>query len=199
MLAILCAGLVALIASDGFHGLLMDVLGAAERIISRHALLGAALFVLLAAASPMFAAMSSAVFVPAAVVAWGSPASLLLLWLGWCIGGIGAYFTGRLPGRAMARWLKTDGALRRLEGRLRPDTPFGMVLTLQVALPSEIQGILLGMVRYPLPRYVAGLVLAELPFAIATVYFSAGLVERRVGLILAPGLAVAAVAVTAVY
>jgi uncharacterized membrane protein YdjX (TVP38/TMEM64 family) len=196
-LALLCGGLIALIASYGFHGFLIDMVRAAERVISRHAVLGAVLFTGLAAASAMFAAVSSAVVVPVAVVAWGNPVSLLLLWLGWCLGGMLSYYIGRLPGRTAARWLKADAALHRLEGHLRPDTPFGVILTLQLALPSEIQGYLLGLVRYPLARYLFGLALAELPYAVATIYMSAGLVERRAVLILIPGLAVTAVAVAA--
>jgi uncharacterized membrane protein YdjX (TVP38/TMEM64 family) len=198
-LALLCAGLIALIASDGFHALLIEVVRFAERVVSRHAVLGAVLFTALAAASAMFAAVSSAVVVPVAVVAWGNPVSLLLLWLGWCMGGAISYLIGRLPGRAAAQWLTADAVLRRLEGHLRPDTPFGVILTLQLALPSEIQGYLLGLVRYPFRRYLFGLALAELPYAVATIYMSAGLVERRAALILIPGLAVTAVAVAALW
>lgn len=199
VMALLCGALVALIASDAVHGLLTEMLAAGEQVMRRHAVLGAAVFVGLAAASAVLAFFSSAVFVPMAVVTWGEPVGLLLLWLGWTLGGLCTYVIGRLPGRAMVNWLTADGALGRLEGRLRPDTPVGVVLLVQLALPSEIPGYVLGLVRYPLRRYLLALMLAELPYAVATIYISAGLVERRGVLIVIPGLAVAALGVVAYY
>src|SRR5690606_25139372 len=83
--------------------------------------------------------------------------------------------------------------------RLRPDTPVGVVLLVQLALPSEILGYVLGLVRCPLRRYQLALMLAELPYAVATIYISAGLVERRGVLIVIPGLAVVALGVVAYY
>jgi uncharacterized membrane protein YdjX (TVP38/TMEM64 family) len=69
-----------------------------------------------------------------------------------------------------------------------------LVLLLQLALPSEIPGYLLGLLRYRFWRYIAALALAELPYALATVYIGASFIERRTYALVAVGIAVAAFA-----
>ncbi len=198
-IALVCTALIAVTLSDQLHGLLSAMLHTAEGLMSRHSLAGATVFACVAAVSAMFAAVSSAVLVPAAIVAWGAPISLMLLWAGWCAGGVASYYLGRLPGRSAARWLSAEAAVHGLERRLRPDTPFSLILALQLALPSELQGWLLGLVRYPFRRYLAGLAVAEFPYAVATLYMSTGVVERRTTLVWMPALFVAFLAVFSLY
>ena len=187
LLAAACIVLAAVASSSVVHGLLLHLLGATESIIERHALLGAVTFVLLAAVSATLAFISVAVLVPAAVYAWGAPASIGLLWLGWILGGIATYVIGRHLGPRAVRWLTADQGLHRLEQHLAPDTPVWLITLLQLALPSEIPGYVLGLVRYPVARYLLALALAELPFTVATVYLGSSFVEGRSGLILAIG------------
>lgn len=199
VLAVLCIVLVILVTSDGLHAALLDMLAVIEQSIARHPVLGAVAFVAFAALSAMFAFVSVAVIVPAAVFAWGEPLSLLLLWVGWGLGGVGSYGIGRLPGRAVVRWLTAGAALRRLERHIGRNAPFGLVVLLQLALPSEIPGYVLGLVRYRFGSYLVALGLAELPYALITVYLGAGIIERRGGLILVLGLSVVSLSVLAFY
>jgi len=67
--------------------------------------------------------------------------------------------------------------------------PFGLVLLFQFALPSEVPGYVLGIVRYHFGRYIAALSIVELPFAVGTVYLGAGLLARRAILIISIGAA----------
>jgi uncharacterized membrane protein YdjX (TVP38/TMEM64 family) len=97
------------------------------------------------------------------------------------------------------RWLMVDRALRRIERRIRPDTPFKYVLLFQLGLPSEIPGYILGLVKYPFGKFLLARALAELPFTIATIYLGAGIVSARSGLLLAVGLAIAALSVVSFY
>jgi uncharacterized membrane protein YdjX (TVP38/TMEM64 family) len=187
LLAASCVVLAAAAASSTTHELLMRVLKATQQIIEHHALLGAVTFVALAAVSAMLAFLSVAVVVPAAVFAWGEPASMGLLWVGWILGGISTYAVGRYLGRPAVRWLTAERGLRRLEQHLSPDTPLWLITLLQLALPSEIPGYVLGLVRYPLARYLLALAVAELPFTVAAVYLGRSVVEGRSGLILAIG------------
>jgi uncharacterized membrane protein YdjX (TVP38/TMEM64 family) len=192
---VLCGILLLLTRSDLLHAGLIEVLHACEGVIRLHPLAGAALFVLLAGLSAMLAFVSVAVLVPVAIVVWGKPLSLILLWVGWIAGGLLAYAIGRFPGRAVVSRLASDQTTARLEARLRNGrASLWLVLLVQLALPSEIPGYVLGMLRYPLGRYLLALGLAELPYACATVYIGAGLVERRSGLILIFGGAVVALA-----
>jgi uncharacterized membrane protein YdjX (TVP38/TMEM64 family) len=194
-----CIVLAAVASSSGLREALLNLLGATESIIERHALLGAVIFVFVAAVSAMLAFVSVAVIVPAAVFTWGTPASIGLLWLGWILGGVASYAVGKYLGRRAVHWLTAERMLRRLEDQLSPRTPVWAIALLQLALPSEIPGYVLGLVRYPLSRYLLALAAAELPFTIATVYLGGSLVAGRSGLILAIGSTLALGTLCAVY
>lgn len=199
ILLVLCLALAVIASSSALHEALMAVLVATEDIIGRHAIAGATTFVVIAAISAMFTFVSMAVIVPAAVFAWGAPASVALLWFGWILGGVVTYCIGRFFGRPVVRWLTASDALQSLESRIPANAPVWLVLLLQLALPSEIPGYVLGLVRYPFARYALALGLAELPYTIATVFLGASFVEGRGGLILATGALIATFSVVTFY
>jgi uncharacterized membrane protein YdjX (TVP38/TMEM64 family) len=99
----------------------------------------------------------------------------------------------------VVNWLTTNAALNRVERRIRPGTPFHLILLFQLALPSEIPGYVLGLAKYPFGKFVLALALAELPYTIAAVYLGAGFVDAQVGVVLAVGLSVAMLSVGAFY
>jgi uncharacterized membrane protein YdjX (TVP38/TMEM64 family) len=138
------------------------------------------------------------VVIPLAVYVWGNALSLLLLWVGWILGGAAAYGIARYLGRPVVRWL-TDRALGRIERYLGPKTPFRFVLLFQLGLPSEIPGYVLGLVKYPFGKYMLALAIAELPYTVATVYLGAGFIDARSGVVLAVGLALVSLSVGAFY
>jgi uncharacterized membrane protein YdjX (TVP38/TMEM64 family) len=199
ILLTLCVVLAGIASSSALHEALLDVLAATRDIIARHAVAGALTFIVLAAVSAMFTFVSIAVIVPAAVFAWGAPASVGLLWLGWILGGVTTYSIGRFLGRPAVRWLTASETLRRLESRIPADAPVWLVMLLQLALPSEIPGYVLGLVRYSFASYVLALGLAELPYTIATVYLGASFVAGQSGLILTTGAFVAAFSLVTFY
>lgn len=199
VLAISFVVLAAVASSRTVHELLLRVLAATQSIIEQHALLGIVVFVVLAAVSAMLAFLSVAVVVPAAVYAWGAPASIGLLWLGWILGGLGTYAVGRYLGRQAVQWVTAERGLRRLEQHLSADTPLWLITLLQLALPSEIPGYVLGLVRYPLTRYLLALAVAELPYTVATVYLGSSFVQGRSGLILAIGIVLVLGSVSALH
>lgn len=199
ILLTLCIVLAGVASSSALHAALLGVLAATEDIIGRHAVAGASTFVVLAAVSAMFTFVSIAVIVPAAVFAWGAPASIALLWLGWMLGGIATYSIGKFLGRPVVRWLTASEALRRLESRIPGNAPVSLILLLQLALPSEIPGYVLGLVRYPAGRYALALGLAELPYAVGTVYLGASFVEGRSGTILITGALIALFSLVTFY
>lgn len=187
--AVLCTGLAIVVSSDALHSVLLRFLTAAEPIITAHPVWGTSLIVLFAALSAMLAFVSTAVVVPLAVYTWGEPLSMLLVWTGWTLGGICSYGVGRLLGRPVVTSLTSSAALARFEDRISTHAPFSLVLLFQLALPSEVPGYVLGLVRYKFPKYVAALGLAELPFAVATVYLGASFLERRTFVLLGLGAA----------
>ncbi len=182
---VLALVVVALSASAALHGRLVALLHEVQAILGSHPVGGPVAFVLLAAASALLAFFSSALLVPAGVVTWGMAATALLLAVGWFVGGLVAYALARWVGRPVVARLTKPGRLAAWEQRLGPRTPFGVVFLFQLALPSEVPGYVLGLVRYPLARYAAALLLVEGPFAAITVWIGEEFLARRVLPILA--------------
>lgn len=174
----LVIGLVVLARSDALHAALLGVLDASKDIIVAHPVAGPMVFIAAAAVSAMAGFVSSAVLVPAAVYAWGAPITILMLWLGWFLGGLTAFTLAYHLGRPVLRLLIPAATLGRYQSLLDKTPRFSSVLLFQLALPSEIPGYLLGLARYSLPRYLAALALAELPWAVGTVLLGVGFVNR---------------------
>ncbi len=187
---VVIVAVVAIVASLGaLHDALLRVLAAAQGVIAQHPVLGAVLFVGLAALSAMLAFMSSAVLVPVAVYVWGAALCAALLWGGWILGGLCAYSIGRRLGQPVVARLTSHQTLAYYQDRLSKRAPFGLVLLFQLALPSEIPGYILGMANYSLARYVLALAIAELPYVLGTVFLGTSLLERRMPLLLSVGAA----------
>lgn len=172
---IVVAGLIA--ASDTLHDRTDAIIVWIESVISQAPALGMLLFVLLSMVSAMVAFFSSAVFAPVAIYAWGKAGTFMLLWLGWLLGGMLSFAIGRFLGRSVVSVIidekKIDGWQRELGTRAR----FIHVLMFQAAVPSEIPGYVLGMLRYRFPLYLSALAITELPYAIATVYLGEAFLE----------------------
>lgn len=189
MLALVGAGLALAASSDTVHRTLLSLLSKTAVIVDAHPVLGVSLFILLSAVSAMVAFFSTALFVPIAIQAWGEGVSILLLWAGWLLGGICSYGVGRFLGRPVVQRLTSGHTLARFEHRISNHAPFTLVLLFQLALPSELPGYLLGLVRYRFLKYVLALSIGELPYAVGTVYLGVSFVERRSFALIALGIA----------
>jgi len=191
LLAVLILLGVAVLAarSEALFGELDGVLAAVQALIVRKPGWGVVVFVLFSALSAMLAFLSSAVLVPIGVYVWGATLTFVLLWLGWLLGGITAYAVGRYLGRRVVVWLVDPDKLRRYEGRLSRRARFPLVLLFQLALPSEIPGYLLGLLRYPFWLYVGALAIAELPFAAGAVSLGKSFLRRDWASLAAVGIA----------
>ena len=179
--AIAAAGLL---YADPVYRALQSLLDWAGPVIRAHPVLGVALFVLLSALSAVLAFFSSAALVPAAIVAWGPVASAALLWAGWWLGGTLAYGIGRALGRPLLRGRRIAQVVEAYRPQLQGRPGFGLVLLLQLALPSEVPGYLCGLLGVPLRTYALALAVAELPFAAGTVLLGDGLVRRNAPLLI---------------
>lgn len=69
----------------------------------------------------------------------------------------------------------------------------------RAAILLTIPGYVLGLVRYPAGRYALALGLAELPYAVGTVYLGASFVEGRSGTILITGALIALFSLVTFY
>lgn len=195
LLLALVGALLVLAWSPPVHRAVLDVFEAAKELIAEHPFLGAVLFVLLSALAAMLAFFSSAVLVPAAVYAWGPVACAVLLWAGWMLGGIASYSLAYWFGEPVLRWLAPGKSIDQYQQKIRERASFGFILLFQLALPSEIPGLVLGLARFPIERYLMALAIAELPYAVGTTLLGASFVSRRFGLLLSLGAVAALTAV----
>jgi uncharacterized membrane protein YdjX (TVP38/TMEM64 family) len=189
VLLLLVAAAVAAAASEPAHRLTDAVTGWVREVLGSHAVAGAVVFVLLSAASAMVVFFSASVITPVAVSLLGPGVTLLLLWLGWVLGGVTAYAIGRFLGHRVAGWFVSAERLREYEARARRLVTFPHVLLFQLAVPSEIPGYVLGLAGCRFRPFLLGVALAELPFAVGAVYLGESFLRRNYVALAALGIA----------
>lgn len=197
VIVLFVAAVLAIATSDVLHGAFMDVLHVAERVMRAYPRAGMALFIVLAAMSAMLSFFSAAALVPIGVYVWGPTTTLLLLWAGGATGGIGGYWMARTLGRRIVKRLVPEAPFRRYESFFREKAQWRTVLLFRLALQSELPSYVLGVLRYPFPRYLPMMVLAELPYVLFAVYLGETILERDAGIFavaLAAGLSLTFVA-----
>lgn len=189
LLALLIAAGVVVASFAPLHQLSEAAVTALAALIARHPGWGVLAFIGLAALSAMLAFISSVVIVPVAVHHWGPAITALLLWLGWLAGGMGGYTIGRYLGRPVVRRLAGTTRVQHFEELITARAPLLVVFLFQLALQSEIPAYVMGLVRYPLLRYLLALSAAELPMAIGAVILGRGFLNRQYGMMVGVGLA----------
>ena len=191
----LCVAAALLLSLDSVYALLRQGLAALDPLIAAHPVLGAIVFTLLSALAAVMAFFSSAIMVPSAVMAWGKALTVLLLWVGWLVGGLAMYALGRSLRHPRARGAKPSSRFAAYLPSSPEELKFPLVLLWQLALPSEIPGYLCGYLGVPFRIYFLALALGELPFALGAVLLGESVVDRKLGVLLAIG----AVAATFAY
>ena len=140
-------------------------------------LLASAIFVALATVSALLSPFSSVPFIPIAVTIWGETTTIALLLLGWILGGIGAYAIGRYAARPILdRFVKSETA-HRYADQIKEQVTFAWVLLFRLALPAEILGYTLGIIRYHFGKYLLATFIAEMLFAFGATRASIALIS----------------------
>jgi uncharacterized membrane protein YdjX (TVP38/TMEM64 family) len=145
----------------------VDFLG---KYIDQNRILGTVIFIGLAAVSALFSPFSSVPLIPAGIVIWGSNIVFFLLVSGWLIGDLIAYLIGRFARRAIVTRFVPQEKLDYYKEMISKKARFWFVLLFRFALPSEITGYALGIIRYHFGKYLLATILVEIPFAFLTVY-----------------------------
>lgn len=184
ILAVAVALLGFVTLSETVHARILAVLALADPLFARHPVLGAVVFVVLAALSAALVFFSGVVLVPVGVQTWGEPGCFLLLWGGWILGGLGTYFLGRRFGRPFVRRMLPEGSVARYEALIPKGGSFVTATLVQLALPSDVSGYFFGLLGYEAHVYVGALVVAELPYALGAVYLGAAFIDRQYWLLL---------------
>lgn len=186
-LPILIVGIIvaALLAySEEIHQQVVNVVALAEPVIATSPVLGALLFIVLAALSAMLVFFSGLLLVPIGIEAWGPLVCFLLLWSGWFLGGLITYSIGRHFGRPAVLRMLSEEKMARYENRIPQASSFVTAILTQLVLPSDISGYFFGLLGYPRRVYLGSLMLAELPYALGTVYLGTAFMERQYVLLL---------------
>jgi uncharacterized membrane protein YdjX (TVP38/TMEM64 family) len=190
LVALAVAG--AVVASAPLHDALTTLVDAADVFIARAPVTGALVFVALTALSAMIAFFSTGLLAPVAIATWGSLGTFALLWVGWLLGGAVSYAIGRYLGRSVAGALVGAATLDRWERVVRDRSHVTHLLLFQVAMPSELLGYVLGLLRYSFLTYIGVLVMTEIPYALAVVYLGQSfLAGDAVGFVLVGAAAIA--------
>lgn len=156
-------------SSEFFRGLLYVFVNFVTLQISQHHVAGVALFLLLVAISAILSPLSSLPIIPSAIIIWGEIWTVSLLLIGWLIGGIISYIAGLFTRRV---WLHSVWPMDRVDyyrQKLSARSQFWIVFLFRMAIPSEIAGYTLGIVRYNFGKYILVTTITEMFMAVGLV------------------------------
>lgn len=142
-----------------------------ERYVGQNELLGFLIFLLIAILSALLSPLTNVPMIPVAIVLWGVAPTMIILFVGWLIGDIIAYYVGRYVGGPLFRYIISAKRFDKWVAEIQRHTRFYMLLLLRIALPAEL-GYAFGIMRYPFVKYMAITFIAEIPFVLITTYAS---------------------------
>ena len=133
-------------------------------------------FVLLSTVAALISPLTNIPLVPFAVVIWGAVPTTALLLSGWLLGDILAYGIGRQFGHRGISYFVGNERLESWSQTVKKHTSFQRALFFRLILPAEL-GYAFGIIRYPVGLYILITFLAEVPFALVSVYASEAVVS----------------------
>jgi uncharacterized membrane protein YdjX (TVP38/TMEM64 family) len=166
--------------SESVHRAIVGVLDISRALMEQYPRGGMLLFLALSALSAMLSFFSSSALVPIGVYVWGPERTALLLFTGGTLGGTAGYWLARTLGRRIAHHIFAEAPLRRYETFFQHGARWRTVMLFRLALQSELPSYVLGVVRYPFPRYLPMILLGELPYVLVMVYLGESFLERNV-------------------
>jgi len=171
-----------LISSITLQGYFLDWIKDIEQFVKDHPVLGSLAFVGLSALVSMLSLFSSAPLVPIAVLVFGNALTLVLLLAGYMIGDVIAYYLGYTTRHlSLENFLHLE-KIDYYRKKLSNGAQFSLVLLFRIALPAEIAGYPMGIIRYSFGKYMLAAFIGELIFAAITVYASDALLQKNLAL-----------------
>lgn len=150
-----------------------------EKYTAQNEILIVAIFIALAALSAMLSPFSSLPLVPAAIMIWGNFLTGIFLLTGWLLGETLAYFIGYYAGYPLVRQLSSFEKVKYFQEKIPKKAEFWLILLFRFAMPAEIPGYVLGIIRYNFGKYFLATFLAELPFAFISSYAGNALIGNN--------------------
>jgi len=151
-------------------GLLYGAIDTVGNIADTQPFLSMIIFVLLSAVSAFLSFFSTVILVPLAVSAWGNVITVILLFIGWILGGIIAYVLAYFLGEPIVKKIIGQKKFDRYKEYLYHRLRFGFVILSRIVVPSEAWSLSVGLLRYPFLKYLLANALVEFPVAILLTY-----------------------------
>jgi len=146
-------------------------------LIEQRELLGALIFLAVSTVSVIISPFSSIPLIPSAIIVWGKLLTLALLFVGWLTGAIFGYLIGCFLGEKVLRKYYSFEKIDYFKKQLSPRSQFWMVLLFRLAIPSEITGYTLGIIKYDFWKYLLATAISEIPFAVISIYSGDALLQ----------------------
>lgn len=166
--------------SFSLQGIFYEIVFTIENYASQNEILTIVIFVGLSALSAILSPFSSAPFAPIAVMIWGNAAAFAMLFSGWLIGDIIAYLIGRYGGRLLTKQFIDFNKIENYLAQIPSKMKFWLAVLFRLVAPSEIGGYAMGTIRYYFGKYFLATFIAELPFALITIYASEAFIEQKI-------------------
>lgn len=160
-----------------FFDVISQALVFSKASIELHPVASIFIFLVLSILSAVSIFFTSIITIPLAVFAWGELFTIVLLMTGWFIGAMILYGMGRFLGRQIVEYFVSATKINKYGSLISREMHMFDIVLIKLALPSEAPSFFLGIVRYPFLKYVAVVIISELPFAIWAVYLSSTFVE----------------------
>lgn len=170
LLAVALAVVLIFWSSTMLQGEYWRLVGFFETYVAARPIASIFVFLILTVFSAMFFFFSSVLLVPVAISVWGSLMTILLLLIGWFLGAIFSYLLGRYAGYPILKYFISSRKLDYYHNLFLENSSFLLVFLLRFTLPSEIPGYILGALRFNFKKYLLITILAEIPYALVTVY-----------------------------
>ena len=120
---------------------------------------------------------------------WGPGLTLLILLLGWLLGGAATYLAGFYGiNPVLRKFIDMEGRIAHYQKKLSRRAEFWLVMLFRLAMPAEIPGYVLGSIRYNFAWYFIATLISEIVFAVATIYGSVAIIEKQTGTLVILGL-----------
>lgn len=160
-----------------FFDVISQALVFSKTSVELHPIASIFIFLILSILSAVSVFFTSIVTIPLAVFAWGELFAIVLLMTGWFIGAMILYGVGRFLGRQIVEYFVSKAKIDKYGGLISREIQMLDIVLIKLALPSEVPSFFLGIVRYPFLKYMAVVVISELPFAVWAVYLSSTFVD----------------------
>jgi len=167
--------------SSGIRDVITSAIEFLGSIAASRPVLGMATYVGISAFAAVLSFFSSAPLIPIALVAWGPIATVILTLSGWILGGVISYTLAYYFGQPLVKKIISKEKYTHYSEFLLQKISFNLIVLFRLAVPSEIGGILLGVIRYPFGKYLLATLISELPFAIVLTYAGDAFIKQKFG------------------